>query len=33
MNRSFVFGVVVGVGSIWAYHRFVKPMPSSAVRG
>lgn len=32
MNRSFLFGVVVGVGSLWAYHKFVKPVPSSAVR-
>lgn len=32
MNRSFVFGVLVGVGAVWGYHKFVKPMPSNAVR-
>lgn len=32
MNKSFVFGVVVGAGGLWAYHKFLKPMPSSAVR-
>lgn len=26
MNRSFVWGVVVGVGGTWAFHRFVRPM-------
>lgn len=30
MNRQFLFGVVVGVGGIWAWHRFVRPMPSKA---
>lgn len=30
VNRSFVLGVVVGVGGIWAWHRFVKPMPTKA---
>lgn len=32
MNKSFVFGVIVGVGGLWTYHKFVKPVPSSAVR-
>lgn len=32
MNRSFLFGVVLGVGGVWAWHRFVKPMPSQANR-
>lgn len=27
MNRSFVWGVVVGVAGVWAFHRFVKPIP------
>jgi hypothetical protein len=27
MNRSFLWGVVVGVGAMWAYHAFVKPLP------
>lgn len=30
VNRQFLFGVVVGVGSVWAFHRFVRPMPSKA---
>lgn len=29
MNRSFVWGVIVGVGGVWAYHHFVKPMPGA----
>jgi hypothetical protein len=27
VNRSFVFGVVVGVAGLWAWHQF-KPMGS-----
>lgn len=27
MNRSFVWGVLVGVGGVWAFHKFVKPLP------
>lgn len=30
MDRNFVLGVLVGVGGVWAFHRFVKPMPSKA---
>jgi hypothetical protein len=30
VNRSFVWGVIVGVGGVWAYHRFVKPIPGKA---
>jgi hypothetical protein len=30
MDRNFVLGLVVGVGGVWAWHRFVKPMPSKA---
>jgi|GEM_PF-6600116 len=25
MRGNFLFGVLVGVGGVWAYHRFVKP--------
>jgi hypothetical protein len=32
VNKSFVFGVIVGTGGLWVYHKFVKPMPSAAVR-
>lgn len=27
MNGSFVWGVVIGVVGVWAFHRFVKPIP------
>jgi hypothetical protein len=30
MRGNFWVGVLVGVGGVWAYHRFVKPMPSKA---
>jgi hypothetical protein len=30
INRQFLFGVIVGVGGIYVYHRFVRPMPSKA---
>jgi hypothetical protein len=29
MNRSFIWGVVIGVGGTWAFHRWVKPMSST----
>lgn len=30
MRSNFLVGVVVGVASVWAVHRWVKPMPSKA---
>ena len=27
MNRSFVWGVVVGIGGLYVFHKFVKPVP------
>jgi len=27
MNRSFVWGVAVGLGGLWAFHKFVKAVP------
>lgn len=30
LDRRFLFGVVIGVGGVWAFHRWVKPMPSKA---
>lgn len=27
VNRSFVTGAVVGILGLYAYHRFVKPVP------
>lgn len=29
-DGRFWFGVVVGVGGIYAYHRWMKPLPSKA---
>lgn len=29
-DGRFWVGVVVGFGGVWAYHRFVKPMPTKA---
>lgn len=30
MNRSFLWGAIVGVGGVWAFHKWVRPMPTSA---
>lgn len=30
MKGNFWVGLVVGVGVVYAYHKFVKPIPSSA---
>jgi hypothetical protein len=30
MNRSFILGVALGVGGVWAYHRWVRPMSTNA---
>ena len=30
MDRRFVWGVIVGVGGVWAFHRFVKPIPGKS---
>jgi hypothetical protein len=27
MNRSFVWGAIVGVAGVYAFHRFVKAVP------
>lgn len=29
MNKSFVWGVLVGVGGVWAYHAFLRPLPTA----
>lgn len=29
MTRSPLFWVVVGVGGVWVYHHFVKPLPGA----
>lgn len=29
-DRRFLFGVLVGVGGVYSWHRWVKPMPSKA---
>lgn len=30
VDRNFLLGLVVGVGGVWAWHRFVRPMPTKA---
>lgn len=30
---TFVWGVVVGVAGVWAYHAFVKPLPRKSAQG
>ena len=30
MLNSFWGGLVVGVVGVWAYHRYVKPMPTKS---
>lgn len=30
MTRSPVFWVLVGVGGVWAFHRWVKPLPGKS---
>lgn len=30
IDSRFLFGVGVGVLGVWAFHRYVKPMPSKA---
>lgn len=27
MNRSFIWGVIIGVGGVYVVHRFIKPVP------
>jgi hypothetical protein len=27
MNRSFIWGAVVGIGGLYLFHKFVKPVP------
>jgi hypothetical protein len=29
-GKSFLVGVVVGVALVYAYHRFVKPLPAKS---
>ena len=29
VNRDFLYGALVGVVGVWAFHRFVKPMNTS----
>lgn len=30
MSRSFFWGAVTGVTATWAFHKFVRPMSTSA---
>lgn len=29
MNGRFIWGVVVGVAGMWAWHAFAKPLPTT----
>ena len=29
VNRSFVWGAVVGIGGLWLFHRYVKPVSTT----
>lgn len=29
MNKAHVYGFLVGVGTVWAYHHFVNPLPGA----
>lgn len=29
MNRSFLWGVGAGLGGLWLFHRYVKPVPTT----
>lgn len=29
MNKDMVYGILIGVGGTWAFHRFLKPMRSN----
>jgi len=31
MNRSPLFYVAVGVAGVWAFHRFVRPLPGKSM--
>jgi hypothetical protein len=33
VNRSFVWGVVVGVGGVWAYNHFVGGTTGKSKKG
>lgn len=30
MRPGFLWGVAIGVAGVWAFHRFVKPLKSTA---
>ena len=27
INKSFVWGAIVGIGGLYVFHKFVKPVP------
>ena len=33
MSRAHVVGFVAGVAAVWAFHRFVKPLPGKSAGG
>jgi hypothetical protein len=28
-SRNFYLGIVAGIGGLWVYHRYVRPVPST----
>lgn len=33
MRPGFWWGVILGVGGTWAFHKFVKPLPGGSAGG
>lgn len=29
MNKTFWWGVILGVAGVWAFHAFVRPVPTT----
>ena len=32
-DGKFWWGVILGVGGMWAYHAFLKPLPRPSTKG
>lgn len=28
-TRGFIWGLVIGLGGMWAYHAFISPLPTA----
>jgi len=33
MDKTFWKGFLVGLGSVWLYHHFVRPLPGGSATG